>query len=156
MVSFKSARKLNSYLVRAKLYPLDRNVGSVECGKTRCEVFQYVTDTKSFNSTVTGESFKIYHNLNCDDKCLIYLMTCKRCKKQYTGQTTDNFWFRWNNYTANARKFERGEPCIQGHLYQHFHSEGHTSFLNDVSVTLKLTKQMGLTLLKESITGERL
>ena len=28
MVSFRSARKLNSYLVRAKLYPLERTVGS--------------------------------------------------------------------------------------------------------------------------------
>ena len=28
MVSFRGARKLSSYLVRAKLYPLERSVGS--------------------------------------------------------------------------------------------------------------------------------
>ena len=33
MVSFRSARKLSSYLVRAKLYPLQRKVGSPKCGK---------------------------------------------------------------------------------------------------------------------------
>ena len=33
MVSFKSPRKISSYLVRAKLYPLDRVVGSTKCGK---------------------------------------------------------------------------------------------------------------------------
>ena len=38
MVSFQSARKLSSYLVRAKLYPLERKVGSSKCGKRRCEV----------------------------------------------------------------------------------------------------------------------
>ena len=38
MVSFRSPRKISSYLVRAKLYPLDRVVGSVKCGKKRCEV----------------------------------------------------------------------------------------------------------------------
>ena len=31
MVSFRSARKLSSYQVRAKLYPLKRKVGSFEC-----------------------------------------------------------------------------------------------------------------------------
>ena len=38
IVSFRSARKLSSYLVRAKLYPLERKVGSSKCGKRRCEV----------------------------------------------------------------------------------------------------------------------
>ena len=31
MVSFRSERKLSSYLVRAKLYPLQRKVGSSKC-----------------------------------------------------------------------------------------------------------------------------
>ena len=31
MISFRSARKLSSYLVRAKLYPLERTVSSVQC-----------------------------------------------------------------------------------------------------------------------------
>ena len=30
--------KISSYLVRAKLYPLDRVVGSTNCGKKRCEI----------------------------------------------------------------------------------------------------------------------
>ena len=39
--SFKSARKISSYLVRAKLYPLERNVGSEKCRKSRCEVLNF-------------------------------------------------------------------------------------------------------------------
>ena len=31
MMTFRSARKLSSYLVRAKLYPLERTVGSCKC-----------------------------------------------------------------------------------------------------------------------------
>ena len=30
MISFRSARKRSSYLVRAKLYPLERKIGSVQ------------------------------------------------------------------------------------------------------------------------------
>ena len=32
LVSYRSARKINSYLVRAKLYTLERKVGSEKCG----------------------------------------------------------------------------------------------------------------------------
>ena len=91
MVSFRSARKLSSYLVRAKLYPLERKVGSSKCGKRRCEVCNNVTDASTFSSTVTGDTFKINHSLNCDDKCLIYLITCKQYNKQYTGETKFSF-----------------------------------------------------------------
>ena len=38
MISFGSARKLSSYLVRAKLNPTERTVGSYDCGGKRCEV----------------------------------------------------------------------------------------------------------------------
>ena len=80
--------------MRAKLYPLHRKIGSKKCAKNRCEVCDYVTDTDTFTSTVTGESFKINHQLNCDDRCIIYLLTCKQCQKQYTGDTAGDFRYR--------------------------------------------------------------
>ena len=72
MVSFRAACKLSSYLVRAKLYPLHHKIGSKKCAKNHCEVCDYMTDTDTFTSTVTGESFKINHQLNCDDRCIIF------------------------------------------------------------------------------------
>ena len=90
-----------------------------------------------FTSTMTGEFFKINHQLNCDGRCVIYLLTCKQCQKQYTEeeQYTD-FRHRRNNYKPNSRKFDRKELCLWEHLYRDFNSPGHTEFLNDVSVTL--------------------
>ena len=88
IVSYRSSRKLSSYLVRAKLYPIDRVVGSKDCGKKRCEVCFNVCETDTFSSTVTEETFKINHELNCDANCLIYLFTCECCGKQYVGETT--------------------------------------------------------------------
>ena len=66
----------------------------------------------------------------------MYLLTCNKCKKQYTSQTTDNFIGRYNSYKSKSKNFKRGEKCIQEHLYKHFESEGHTEFLDDVSITL--------------------
>ena len=85
---------------------------------------------------VSLEKHKINHRLDCNDKCLVYLLTCNKCKKQYTGQTTDNFRGRWNNYKYKKKSFTRREKCIKEHLYKYFESEGHTEFLDDVSITL--------------------
>ena len=135
MASFRGVRKLSSYLVRAKLHPLRRKVRSKTCAKNCCEVCAYVNDTDTFTSTVTGESLKINHQLNCDDRRIMYLLTCKQCKKQYSGETTDDYRYRWNNYKSYSRKFDRKESCKK-HLFRHFSSPGHRGFLNDVSVTL--------------------
>ena len=92
MVSFHSARKLSSYLVRAKLYPL-LDIGSCKCGKKRCQICQSVVETDSFTSTSTGKTYKRNHQINYSDKCLIYLLTCKTCLKQYVGQTADELQY---------------------------------------------------------------
>ena len=67
---------------------------------------------------------------------MIYLLSCKKCFKQYTGETADNFRSRWNNYKSNDWKFQRGKSCMQEHLFWQFYSEGCGGFLEDVSVTL--------------------
>ena len=97
---------------------------------------RYGAGMLKWNSTVTGESFKINHQLNCDDRCIIYLLIYKQCQKQYTGESTDDIRYRWNNYNSNSTKFDRKESCMQEHLYRHFSSLAHSGFLNDVSVTL--------------------
>ena len=108
MVSFCSARKLNSYLVRAKLYPLERTVGSYKCKSKRCQVYSNITEADSLTFSNDQTNFKINHRFDCNERCLIHLITYNRCLKQYVGQTVDNFRHRWNNYKDNAKKFERG------------------------------------------------
>ena len=81
-------------------------------------------------------SFKINRKLNCDDDCLIYLLTCNYFGKQYVRKTTDEFRHRWTNYKSNDRKNARNEACTQEHLFEHFKSEGHIAFLGNVSITL--------------------
>ena len=135
MASSCSARKISSYLVRAKLYPLERRVGSFKCGGRHCQVCLNVTETETFTSTSTNQTYKINHEFNCNQSSLIYLLTCKICRKQYVGQTVDIFRSRWNNYKSNDRKYLVGDPCMQEHIFEHFNSEGHTGFLENVSVT---------------------
>ena len=135
MITFRSSRKLSSYLIRAKFYPLERFVGSCKCYGKRCEVCANVTETSTFTSTATQNTYKINHQFNCSEKCLVYLLTCNKYLKQYVGQTKDEFRRRWNSYKSNDRRLQRLEPCMQEHLSSHFSLKGHDGFLNDVSIT---------------------
>ena len=53
---------------------------------------------------------------------------------QYVGKTVDEFWLRWNNYKMNDKNFLKGQTCMQQHLFVHFASEVHSSFLEDVTI----------------------
>ena len=81
---------MSSYLIRAKLYPEERTEGSFKCGSKRCEVCLNVNEPSAFASIVTGETNIINHKFNCNDKCLVYLLTCNCCKKQYVVKLSTN------------------------------------------------------------------
>ena len=81
MISFRSVRKLSSYLVRAKLYPIERTVRSFKSNGKRFQTSLNVNETDTFTSTTTGETYKINHQFNCNSKCLVYLLTYKACLK---------------------------------------------------------------------------
>ena len=80
MTSFRSARKINGYLVRTKLYPLETRVDSFKCGGRCCQVCLNVTETETFTSTSTNQNYKINHEFNCNENSLIYLLTYKICR----------------------------------------------------------------------------
>ena len=136
MVSFRSPRKIDSYLVRAKLYPLYRVVWSTKCDKKRYEVCVNVSETNTFTTNVTGETYKINDKLTCNDSCLIYLLSCKCCGKRYVGETTDSFRYRWHNYKDNDRNHSCKESCMHEHLFKHFNSMIYNGFLHNNSITL--------------------
>ena len=73
MATFRSAPKLSSYLLRAKLYPIERIVGSHKCKNKRCEVCLNVQETSCFGSSLTNQTYKINHKFECNEKCLVYL-----------------------------------------------------------------------------------
>ena len=56
MVSFRSSEKIGSYLVRAKLYPVERSVGSFNCKTPSFLICAYVNEMDSLTSTVLGET----------------------------------------------------------------------------------------------------
>ena len=122
-------------MVRAKLYSEEKTKGSRKCGSKCCEVCLNVNETSTFTSTSTGENSIINHKFNYNGKCLVSFSTCNCCNKQYVAQPVDEFHFRWNNYESTCSKHQRGETCMQQHLYEDFFSGNHNCYITDVPVT---------------------
>ena len=139
MVSFQGTRKLSSYLVTEKLYPLEKSVGSFKCNGKRCQVCINVTESNTFSSSVDKKEYVINHSFNCNDKCIIYLLTCNKCKMQYAGKTVDDFRLRWNNFKDNNRKYLRKESCMK----QHFNTYLNTSQAR-VTIVFWMTSPLSL------------
>ena len=77
---FWGTRKLSSYLVSAKLYPLERSAGSFKYNCRRYEVYIDVSESNTFSRSVGKKVYVRNHSFNYNDKCIIYLLTCNKCK----------------------------------------------------------------------------
>ena len=69
MLTFCSSKKPTSYLVRAKLYPLKRMTGL--CRRKRCTVGLNFNETLTLTISVTHETCKINHKLDCNNNVLL-------------------------------------------------------------------------------------
>ena len=149
IISYRSARKIEDFIVRSKLYLVKRKVGYRRCGSSRCEVCKSVINIiDEFTSFTTKKTYKINHSFDCNKKCLIYRLSCKSYRKQDVGNTTDHFRSRWNNYKSDVRKAESGnmENVKQKFLQSHFLQRDLQGFLKDVDVDIEFCILMALIL----------
>ena len=47
-ISFRSVKNLKTFLVRSKVYPLERKVGSAKCNGKRCQMCLNIKETDTF------------------------------------------------------------------------------------------------------------
>ena len=100
-------------------------LGSRKCLRNRYLVCKNVAETNTFQGFVDKKVYKINH----------YLLSFKVCE-WHTGQTVDEFRYRWNSYKDNNRRCLRGdEHKKQAWSFAHFRSLDHHSFLEDTEIT---------------------
>ena len=82
--------------------------------------FTYLNHGKtSYTFTNTGETRQIKHHITCDSANLTYMIQCKRCKKQYIGETKRTLRERFkehrqatNNRHATKTPQQRSLPTL--------------------------------------------
>ena len=76
IVGFRRAKSLKYILVRGKVAPLEKKIG------TRCEICKHVVTTERFRSfSIQREYYIRPDNLNCCSNNVVYLFSCKTCSR---------------------------------------------------------------------------
>ncbi|XP_064158050.1 nuclear GTPase SLIP-GC-like isoform X3 [Anguilla rostrata] len=111
------------------------------CNSQGCHCCRHIRKgTDKFQSTATGEQYKIPEYLTCKTRSVIYIIQCQKCPAQYVGKTT----------TTLQRRFKDHKSAItHGHhrpISDHFNNNGHS--LKDL-ILFPIEQVTGFKALKE-------
>jgi hypothetical protein len=80
------------------------------CNTKNCRYCPNLNKTGEITSSVTGKNYRSMHNVSCRSSNLIYCITCKRCKKQYVGQTLLRLKSRFVHHYYTVDKKDQTKP----------------------------------------------
>ena len=133
IVAYKRSPNLRDLLVRSQLR--DHKVkpppgsGIHKCHHPRCLTCPFLQDGQTkYTFSATKEERSITDTLNCKSRNLIYLIHCKKCKKQYIGETKRQLNERFGEHRRSI--LNHHELISPTPVSTHFNQPGHS--INDI------------------------
>ena len=110
-------------------------IGFFTCLALRCLACKlHCHNAFCFYSTIVGSRHTITQNMKCSSTNLIYLITCKRCRIQYVGETSRSLRDRLADHRSNIATHKNTPIAL------HYNSFNHT--INDLSaIAIELIPQ---------------
>ena len=132
MVAFRRPTNLREKLICAKLPPTGRPKrkvkGMKKCGQN-CPSCPYIKEDKVVKCSTTNKNVVINSQCNCKSENVIYIVTCKKCTKQYIGKTERSLDERVREHCGYIRNKHLHQPTGN-----HFNLPGHQ--LSDLQVSV--------------------
>jgi hypothetical protein len=140
-VVFRRAKSLKDHLVRAKVdysnkpkntiqtflgLPEKHGRAKFSCHRFPCKYCKTFPNTGgNFTATTTSRGYLFKAEQNCCATNVIYCITCKKCKKQYVGETLRQFRERLREHFYSVLNFD---PIKSKNMpvARHFNSPNHT------------------------------
>ena len=69
----------------------------------KCLLCNTLKESKNFKSSFTGLQYKIRQHVNCKSTFCVYLISCLRCNKQYTGSSTQAMHLRHGGHRQEVQ-----------------------------------------------------
>jgi hypothetical protein len=63
-----------------------------------------ITEGKKFTSTNTKKLYTIRQKVDCNSSCIVYLGTCKKCRGQYVGKSTQPVKRRHSGHKSEIKR----------------------------------------------------
>ena len=94
-----------------------------------CPICPFVSTGKWVKSSATNTRIEINQAVNCQTKNVIYCLSCKKCKKQYVGETDRKLQDRFSEHIGYVKnqKLEKATGY-------HFNLPGHK--MADMEITV--------------------
>ena len=133
VVAYKRTPNLRDLLVRTQLRDNSNPQhkappGIYKCNHPRCLTCPFLQEGQAkYTFSATKEERCINDNLNCKSKNLIYLIECKKCTKQYIGETKRQLHERFGEHRRsiqNHHQLTKPTP-VSAHFNQPGHSINH-------------------------------
>ena len=131
MIAFRQPKNLKKTLCRAKLPPLPtrasqriQNItGLRKCLKSNCRTCELIDESPHISTEKSSHTHTNKDMYTCESKSVIYMISCKKCNKQYVGQTgrmlkermSEHLGYIAKNTEATGKHFNK-----PGHSLGHF------------------------------------
>jgi hypothetical protein len=137
ITAYTVAKNLSRHLVRStftkkpkRMPPHTRQHHSLPhsskpCHHSRCQHCKYLNSTSTFSSSLTNQQFRVRGTITCATRNVIYLITCKKCSKQYVGETGIPVRSRLALHLSDIRL--RKPTAVSLHFNSLGHSTSHVS-----------------------------
>lgn len=109
LAAYKKHKNLRNILVSSRFTTEhtsstpNQPTGSKRCPNTRCKACNFIVESNSFRSTHNQRTFSLKQAFTCKSCNLIYLITCRKCHKQYIGETGRTLAQRITDHTSYIR-----------------------------------------------------
>ena len=97
-----------------------------KCLTAKCPTCPNIHTRHYFHSTTLGTTHTTKCNYTCRSTRVVYLVTCKKCHKQYVGQTLGSLHIRLQKMKADVKRNTSRESTY------HFRNNQHT--INDIQI----------------------
>ena len=130
-IAYRRSPNLRDLLVRAKLKNTNTTPkltsGTFRCNSTHgCLTCPYIDDARtSYTFSNTGETRQIKRHITCNSTNLTYMIECKKCKKQYIGETKRTIRERFTEHRQATNNPHHANSTAA--VPTHFNLPGHSS-----------------------------
>ena len=122
LIAFRFPKNLRDIVVRTALEPPPRTLPcNYQCGIAECKTCPVLVATDEVSSHSTGEMFEVRVRASCKSSNIISLNICRRCGKQYLGETGQELHCRINNHHHDITYWRTEDSPVT----EHFNSLAH-------------------------------
>ena len=121
MIAYKRPPNLRDILVHSRFYRPPVTPGNTRCTAKHCQACRLMKVCTTFKHRTNGNQYKVRGQITCTTNNVIYMIQCKKCGKQYIGQTENPVKFRINAHVSDIKRKDRYKPVAV-----HFSSKDHT------------------------------